>query len=90
MARIMDVANNMGDGKSMGYDVVAGVTELVPLPTFLVVVGDDDDIVPADTTIAPTSPSSFFDKRCEDGSGGNPTPSLFVDASLSLVSSSSS
>lgn len=90
MARIMDVANNMGDGKSMGYDVVAGVTVLVPPPFFTVVVGDDDDngdIVPTDTAFTPTSPSSFFAKRCEDGSGGNP-PSLFIDASLPLVSSS--
>jgi hypothetical protein len=91
MARIMDVANNMGDGKSIGYDVVAGVTVTVLPPSFSVVAGnddDDDDIVPADTAFTSTFPSSFFAKRCEDGSGGNPNPSLFIDVSLPFVSSS--
>ncbi len=91
MARSIDVANKMGDGKSMGYDFVAGVTVLVVPPSFFsVAVGDDDDdIVPTDTAFAPTSPSSSFAKRCEDGSGGNPIPSLFTDAFLPSVSSSS-
>jgi hypothetical protein len=89
MARIMDVANRMGDGKSMGYDVVAVVVELLPAPPpSLLSISDvvgDDDAADADT-FAPTSPS--FANRCEDGSGGNPTTTSFCSDAALLSSSS--
>jgi hypothetical protein len=86
MARIMDVANRMGDGKSMGYDVVAVVVELLLAPSSSLLaisdVGGDDDT--AADTFPPNSPS--FANRCEDGSGGNPTTtSLFSLSSLVLA-----
>lgn len=82
------MANRMGDGKSMGYDVVAVVVELLlaPPPSLLAisdVVVDDDT---AADTFAPTSPS--FANRCEEGSGGNPTTTSFCSDAALLSSSS--
>ncbi len=84
------MANRMGDGKSMGYDVVAVVVELLLAPSSSLlaisdVVGDDDTAADADTFV-PTSPS--FANRCEDGSGVNPTTTSF-SSDAALLSSSS-
>lgn len=71
IARIIDVANKMGDGKSIGYDVVVSAAAVAPLlliafsPTSLSVM----------SVVVVVATTSSFANRCEDGSGGNPTTS---------------
>jgi hypothetical protein len=78
IARIIDVANKMGDGKSIGYDVVVSADAVAPLlliafsPTSLSVI----------SVVVVVATTSSFANRCEDGSGGNPTTSLLSSVLL--------